>query len=216
MTLKAALAGALCLLTAACGAPEPTAEQKAAAEQAAVAEAKKQLQSAAAAFPQKVEAEYLPAVASISVSNVADMQGAADTIKSLERIGSVAQQMKRADESRDIATTPQFQSALKRLENALMSKQGLIFPAARQTFARFMSGEVEGLQTNFRAVGPGGKTLRAASPSFDSEEVVTRANQALMLNATRFRFTKAEYVYALDGSSYTFELRGESDREIGF
>ena len=85
----------------------------------------------------------------------------------------------------------------------------------RRTCAAYTSYAVSGLQANFRAVGRGGKTLRGASPIFSSQATVMDAHYSLASHATRFRFTEAEYVYALTGASYTMKVHGKADDDIG-
>lgn len=41
------------------------------------------------------------------------------------------------------------------------------------------------------------------------------AHYSLDSHATRFRFTEAEYVYALTGASYTMKVHGKADDDIG-
>lgn len=188
-----------------CSDPEP------AATSAEIAEAQARLlqrTDPVGQFPAVTRDEIIPALEGLSVRAVGDVAGAVNAIQIFDRAG-------RALSLTEGATLDEGGAELRvALETLLRRKQVELFPSMRQAYAASMSDSVSGVQTNFRAVGNRNKTLRVASPSFGSRDVVMQAHQMVMGQAARFRFSRAEYVYSLTGDYDYLTVNGRADEEI--
>lgn len=85
----------------------------------------------------------------------------------------------------------------------------------RTAYAAHLSRAVYGTGANFRAVGPGNRTLRAASVNFSHPDVVVQAHENIRMQAMRFRFNRAEYVYSISGSYRYYTINGDTDDHVG-
>lgn len=208
-----ALAAAMFLGAAGCGSGEQTAEEKAAASRLYEANRQKELAEQIAAFPASAP-QRIANLEAISTRDVSDMEAAASTIQAFAQAARTIAIIEDAAEEGAIPVSEQAIAAKDELKRVLIRRQRDLFPAMRRTYAGYMSDAVSGARANFRAVGNGGKTLRAASPSFTSREVVMEAHYTLAGQANRFRFSRAEYVYSLTGASDVIKMHGKADDEI--
>lgn len=207
------LAGAVLVSAAGCGPGEQTDEEKAAASRLYEANRQTDLAEQIAAFPGSAP-QMIANLEAISVRDVSDMEAAADTIRAFDRAARNIAIIEDAAKEGVIPVSDQAVAAKDELKRVLIRRQRDLFPAMRRTYAGYMSDAVSGARANFRAVGNGGKTLRAASPSFTSREVVMEAHYTLAGHANRFRFNRAEYVYSLTGASDVITMNGKADDEI--
>lgn len=213
-TISSAFVGALLIAAGGCGSSEPTPEEKAEATRRYDADKQRRLAEQIAAFPAGAP-QMIAALESIAPRDVSDMDAAADTIRLFDRAAMNIRIVEDAAAEGRVPVSEQTLTAKDQLKRMLIRKQRELFPAMRRTYAAYLSDAVSGARANFRAVGSGAKTLRAASPSFSSREVVMEAHYTVASQATRFRFTKAEYVYSLDGSSDVVDVNGKADDDIG-
>lgn len=210
--ISSIMAGAMLVSSAGCGSKERTAEEKAAAARAYQADQKRQTEEQIAAFPAAAP-KLIADLRAITARDVSDMDVAVVAVRQFDRAAMDIRIIEDAvSEGREVS--PEAIEAKDELKRVLIQTQRALFPVMRRTYAAYMSDAVSGAQANFRAVGRGGKTLRAASPSFTSREVVMDAHYTLAGQATRFRFTKAEYVYSLTGASDVITLHGDDDGDI--
>jgi signal transduction histidine kinase len=193
---------------------EVTPEEAASAERMVAADHRKDLITRLAGFPFEAE-QTTSHLASMNASTVADMEGAVDAVRFLQQAGHSIMIVENAATSGEVPVSAEVLAAKDRLKVALVRKQRALFPEIRRTYAAYLSDAVSGTAANFRAVGSGAKTLRGASPSFMSRDVVSDAHHALMVQATQFRFAKAEYVYSGTGASYAMTVNGDADGDIG-
>ncbi|NBW10323.1 MAG: hypothetical protein EBR82_20065 [Caulobacteraceae bacterium] len=193
---------------------EATPEEAAAAERTVAADHREDLITRLAGFPSEAE-QTANHLALMNVGSVADMEGAVDAVRFFQQAGQSIMIVENAATSGEAPVSAEVLAAKDRLKVALIRKQRALFPEIRRTYAAYMSDAVSGAVANFRAVGPGAKTLRGASPSFTSRNVVSDAHHALVVEATQFRFAKAEYVYSGTGASYVMTVNGDDDGDIG-
>lgn len=208
-----ALAGAMLIGAAGCGSGEQTAEEKAAASRLYEANRQKEVTEQIAAFPASAP-QMIANLEAISTRDVSDMEVAASTIQAFDQAARNIAIIEDAAKEDAIPVSDQAIAAKDELKRVLIRRQRELFPAMRRTYAAYMSDAVAGMRANFRAVGSGGKTLRGASPSFTSREVVMEAHYTLAGQANRFRFNKAEYVYSLTGASDVIKMHGKADEDI--
>lgn len=206
-------AGILLAFAGGCGSGEPTAEERAAAQRRIEAGQRQKQADDVAAFP-TVARQMIASLEAIEPRDVASVQDAIETVRLFDQAARNVRIIEDAAEEGAVAISPDASKAKDDLKRMLIRKQQELFPHMRRTYAAHLSGAVAGLQANFRAVGADGKTLRAASPSFTSHEVVMEAHYTLASQANRFRFSRAEYVYSLTGASDVIEMRGRQDGEI--
>lgn len=197
-----------------CGSPEPTAEEVAATKARLEQQERERLANDVANYPTTATAT-ITQLGQLGPRDVADMESAVEIWRLFDGAARNARIIDDAIEDGQINVPSRAAEANQRLKAILVQKQRQLFPEMRRTYAAYMSREVAGLQANFRAVGPGAKTLRAASPVFTSQEAVMDAHYTLASQAVRFRFTKAEYVYSLTGARDAVKVNGESDDDIG-
>ena len=207
------LAGALVVASTGCGSPEPTAEEKAAAASRYKADQQKRLAEQVVAFPTSAS-QMNASLESLTDRDVSEMEAAANTVRLFDQAAMNIRIVEDAAAEATIPVSDQAIAAKDDLKRVLVRRQRELFPAMRRTYAAYMSDAVSGAQANFRAVGHGGKTLRAASPSFSSREVVMEAHYTLAGQANRFRFNRAEYVYSLTGASDVIRMNGKADDDI--
>lgn len=207
------MAGALIVASAGCGSREPTADEKADAARRYEAVEQRRLAEQIAAFPTSAP-QMITNLESTTARDVSDMEAAASTIRAFDQAAMDIRIVEDAAAEGTISVSSQAVAAKDQLKQVLIRKQRELFPAMRRTYAAYMSDAVSGARANFRAVGAGGKTLRAASPSFTSRDVVMEAHYTLAGQANRFRFNQAEYVYSLTGASDVIEMRGRADDDI--
>lgn len=198
----------------ACGSNEPSAEERAEARARYEARQKEEDAREIADFPRS-SGQIIANLEAITERDVSDMEVATAAIRQFDRAGASIRMIESAEAEGVIPVDPEAIAAKDRLKVVLIARQRALFPAMRETYARYMSAAVSGTSANFRAAGAGGKTLRGASPNFTSRSVVVDAHYTLAGQATRFRFTKAEYVYSLTGARDVIELNGGSDSDIG-
>ncbi|HYC98532.1 hypothetical protein [Brevundimonas sp.] len=207
------LAGASVVGSAGCGSREPTAKEKADAARRYEAMEQRRLAEQIAAFPASAP-QMITNLESITTRDVSDMEAAASTIRVFDQAAMDIRIVEDAAREGAIPVSSQAVAAKDQLKRILIQKQRELFPVMRRTYAAYVSDAVSGAGANFRAVGTGGKILRAASPSFTSREVVMEAHYTLAGQANRFRFSQAEYVYSLTGASDVIEMRGRADHDI--
>lgn len=200
--------------TAGCRPAPPTAEQVAAAAERRRVVDHQEAVGWVGAFPAQA-AVLMPRLEAVSRRDVDSLDEAVATIQLFEQVGREIGLVELAATEREVDLSPKVLAAKSSLSAALIRKQQELFPAMRRTYAAYMANEVEGLQANFRAVGPRNQTLRAASPSFTSKSIVMEAHYSVVSHATRFRFKRAQYVYSFDGSYSQFEVHGRGDGDIG-
>lgn len=206
-------AGILLALAGGCGSREPTAEERAAAQRRIEAGQRQKLEDDVAAFP-TIARQMITSLEAIGPRDVADIQAAIATVRLFDQAARNVRIVEDAALEGAITISSDASKAKDDLKQVLIRKQRELFPQMRRTYAAHLSGAVAGLQANFRAVGADGKTLRAASPSFTSREVVMEAHYTLASQANRFRFSRAEYIYSLTGASDVIEMRGREDGEV--
>jgi len=209
------IAGAACLLVgaSACTPPELTPEEKAEIQARLERSRAATLAQDIAGFPETAT-RALERLESLGPDDVRTMEDSAAVWRVFDE---VARNIRIVESAKAEGKAPVSDDALKAaasLKPVLIAKQRQLFPEMRRAFASYMSDQVAGLQTNYRAVGSRARLLRAASPMFSSQETVMEAHMSVLLHARRFRFDKAEYVYSLTGASYTVEIGGEDDGDI--
>jgi hypothetical protein len=197
---------ALIVIMTACSAPEPELTEAEEAERMARV---LQQTDPVGQFPTVTREEILPTLEGLSVRSVGDAAGAVNAVQIFDRAARAISL------TEDAALDPETTELREQLIERLKAKQVELFPAMRRSYAAHLSDAVAGAQANFRAVGSGNKTLRAASPNFGSQDVVMQAHQMVMAQATRFRFNRAEYVYSITGAYDYYTVNGADDDEIG-
>ncbi|MDP3378196.1 MAG: hypothetical protein Q8S53_07500 [Brevundimonas sp.] len=192
----------------------PTPEDEVAAKhQADIREVERQSENVAA-FPD-VASELMSKLEGLEVQDVSTLDSATDTIRFFDLVAMNIRIIERAVSEGRVDVPAETVAAKDRLKVLLIRKQTQLFPAMRNTYAAYMSRAVASTQANFRAVGPKNKTLRAASPNFTSRDVVMESHSLVISHATRFRFTRAEYVYSFGGNFDYFTIHGDADYDIG-
>lgn len=203
---------AVLFTSAGCGRNEASVEEKAAAQRQYEADNERELARQIAAFPVAAP-KMIADLKAITARDVSDMDTAVVAIRQFEQAAFKIRMIEDAvSESQSVSN--EVVKAKDELREVLIVTQRSLFPIMRRTYAAYMSDAVSGAQANFQVAGSGGKTLRAASPSFTSREVVMDAHYTLAGQATRFRFTKAEYVYSLTGARDVFTMNGDDDGDI--
>lgn len=205
-------------VAAGCGSKEPTAEEQAAIaamqEQQREERLQRELVEFLTGYPETASGS-IRRLEAMSLGAVRTIEGAADALQTFTDIARQVRRVERAIEGDKAPVSAEASQANATLKRRLIAKQRQLFPQMRRTYAAHMSNAVAGLQANFRAIGAGNKTLRGASPYFASSEVMMQAHHTMMVEATRFRFTRAEYVHAANGSYRWMALNGGADDDVG-
>ncbi|WP_295166334.1 hypothetical protein [uncultured Brevundimonas sp.] len=205
---------AFALTLAACGSSEPTPEEVAAQQERHEQAIRQKLADDIVRYPQ-IAANGMAALKALSVADVRSIDGAVQAEKSFAEIARNVGIVEGAVEAGEMVVSSEARGASAQIKTLLIEKQRQLFPEMRRTFAARMSSEMDGLRANFRAVGAEAKTLRVASPVFVSRDAVMNAHLSLVSNARRFRFSKIEYVYSLEGNRYLVEIDGQGDGDVG-
>lgn len=177
--------------------PELTPQEKAQREARQLAERVEQ-------FP-ALAAELEPALDGVTSQSVSTMEGAAEGSDTFRRAGLALLAVE------DAQLPPATLALRDRLRTKLVRKQTQLYPAIRRSYARRLEREIGNQPITVRAVGAKAKTLRVASPAFGSKEAVAEVHHMLAMQATRLRFTRAEYVWSLNGDYDYYTVHGSPD-----
>lgn len=183
--------------------------------QAALAEARQKVEEAELAeraqkFADLATNDLIPAVEALSAETVEDVEGAVSTIKVLQRASLALMGVE------DANLDARGEAALKKLSAVLVARQTALFPLMRKAYAEGMSEELSGRGVSVETGGGRAKTLKVTSPIFASQENVAEVHHLLASQATRFRFSSAEYASARGGEHTQYKVHGKSDREIAY
>ena len=93
------------------------------------------------------------------------------------------------------------------------ARQVSLFPRIRAAYAARMGDQLAGVGLGIKAAGKANKRLTVASAALTSPVTIQEVHDRLSSQATRLRFSSAEYQAYMGAPITSFVVRGKSDDE---